>query len=302
MEDRLHAAVARVREQLAATYEVVVDTSSWAWSDGRLHVSGAVLLPAQGRAYQEALSELVPEGHVPQPVILSQLDAPWREQSWVSVLGGAPLDLHRGPRANDLQTQWVPPAWLRSFGQADTRTLVQLPDGTLGWTDTDRLEADQPQQDPWKRIGRPRSGSARPPVSGSGQSGLLKTVQLARSRLGNPYLWGGNTDAAADCSGFVQSVVFAATGVLLPKHTGDQRRLGARVGVGSIDAGDIVFVRGREQSVGHVGIAVGSPDGVQVVHSCLSRGRVLEESLELFLTRYRFTGARRVVDWEAPAQ
>jgi cell wall-associated NlpC family hydrolase len=121
----------------------------------------------------------------------------------------------------------------------------------------------------------------------------------AHERLGNPYLWGGNTSAAADCSGLVQDLIFSTCGVLLPKHTGDQRRMGARVAAGAIAPGDLVFVRGNDQGVAHVGLALPArgAEGIVVVHSCLTKNRVMEEPLPVFLARYRFTAARRPVLW-----
>jgi len=85
--------------------------------------------------------------------------------------------------------------------------------------------------------------------------------------------------------------------VLLPKHTGDQRRLGDRVGAGSIAPGDLVFVKGRNKGLSHVGLALPAEETTTVVHSCLTRNQVMEEPLSTFLERYRFVGARRPIAW-----
>ena len=56
-----------------------------------------------------------------------------------------------------------------------------------------------------------------------------------------------------------------------------------------------MFVRGPDQGLGHVGLALPSGEDVTVIHSCLTKNLVVEEPLSEFLERYRFTAARRVV-------
>ena len=294
MQDRLHRSVARVREELRATWPVLVDTTEWSSTDGAVHVTGGVLTAAQAKRYVELLRAALEADQVPRPAVLSALDRAWSEHDWVELTGDGLLDLFRAPDGEDRQSQWEPPALLRWFAQQQGRALVQLPDGTLGWVDGRRLQPTSPAADPWRAIVRARPGQVVLPTA---PGRLNEAATLARERLGRPYLWGGNTAAAADCSGLVQAVIFAASGVLLPKHTGDQRRLGERVASSAIRPGDLVFVRGKSRGLGHVGLALAGDDGTTVVHSCLSRRRVLEEPLDEFLDRYLFTGARRVVQW-----
>jgi len=292
--DRLERALEHVRAQLRAGWPVLVDTTSWRLDGDELTVSGGVLTAAQAKRYVELLGEALPGVTVTRPPLLSALDRPWQELEWATITGDGPLDLHRAPDGHDLQTQWEPPAHLRRFAERGDRALVQLPDGTLGWAEPGRLEDATPRRDPWADIARPRFGRSVPVGAGGG---LAEAAERARERLGRPYLWGGNSAAAADCSGLVQALVWAGGGVLLPKHTGDQRRFGRRVAASAIRPGDLVFVRGRERGLGHVGLALPGDGGTTVVHSCLSRRRVLEEPLEAFLDRYLFSAARRVVDW-----
>ena len=291
--ERLAAAVDEVRAELAERYPVRVDTTTWRW-EGGVCVDGGVLVAAQANAYVQGLTRAL-DAAIPRPAVLSDLDSPWTLHLWRPVLGDRAVDLHRADVGDDLQTQWTPPAWLRAYVERGERTLVQLPDATVGWIRSDRLGDSDPTGDPWSSIPRGSKGEAVP-------AGVLsRAAEVARARMGRPYLWGGNTDAAADCSGFVQAVVSGASGVLLPKNTRDQRQIGARVSRATIAPGDLVFVRGRESRLSHVGIALPSPDGTTVAHSCLSRCRVLEEPLADFLDRYDFLGARRPIAWgEAP--
>ncbi len=298
MEAALREAAAAVRAEAEARYPILVDTTVWALLDGRPMVGGAVLVSSQADAYQEALARFSPdERPVVRPVVLTALDTTWEKQRWARVTGADAADLHRNPAGDDLQTQWAPPAWLRWFAtdpDGGPRDLVQLPDGTVGWVARADFERADPDADPWASIGRPERGAA------VGRGDLVEAAAIARRRLDRPYLWGGNTDAAADCSGFVQAVAWEASGVLLPKNTKDQLRRGARVAAGAIEAGDFVYVQGREKRLMHVGLALPAGDDYTVIHSCLSRGRVLEETREEFLTRYRFVGARRIVAWDRP--
>lgn len=294
MSEPLDTAIAGVREELRAAWPVLVDTTAWALTDGLLQVTGGVLTPGQAKRYVELLSERLPQLEVPRPDVLSALDRAWQRFDWVEIAGSGPVDLFRAPEGEERQTQWQPPALLRSFASRQGRSLVQAPDGTLGWVEARRLATASPVDDPWRDIARPRFGRSVPART---PDGLAHAAERARERLGRPYLWGGNTADAADCSGLVQAVVFAGSGVLLPKHTGDQRRHGRRVPASAIQPGDLVFVRGKSKGLGHVGLALDDSGRTTVIHSCLSRRRVLEEPLDAFLDRYLFTGARRVVDW-----
>lgn len=294
MQERLDSAVADARRELRIAWPTLVDTTTWSWDGIGVRVSGGVLLPAQARRYEAVLSAALAPLAIPSPAVLSSLGTGWTGHAWVEVACTEPLDVHRSPDGDDLQTQREPPARLRTFASHGDRTLVQLPDGTLGWADSVRLLPCRPVDDPWAGIVRARPDVAVPATD---PAALDRAAALARERLGRPYLWGGNTALAADCSGFVQSIVYAASGVLLPKHTGEQRRMGLRVGAPSIGPGDLVFVRGRDLDLAHVGLALQAGCDVAVIHSCLSRDRVLEEPLAAFLDRYIFGCARRAVAW-----
>jgi cell wall-associated NlpC family hydrolase len=287
--ERLAAAVDAVRADAHRRWTDVIDTTVWRWDDG-VQVDGAVLVAAQADAYRGAIGAALGLAAVPGPAVLADLARPHREYCWGELVGDGLTDVHRGPDGADRQTQWSAGARVRLFRAGRTRWLVQLPDGTLGWVDRERVVERDIVADPWSSWVRPRTGEV---VDGRGSIDDL--TRIARRRLGRPYLWGGNGEEAADCSGFVQGVVAEASSVLLPKHTGDQQAFGVRVAQTNIAPGDLVFVRGLEKNLGHVGLALPG----SVVHACLSRGRVLEEPLAAFFARYRFSTARRVVSWRS---
>lgn len=88
-------------------------------------------------------------------------------------------------------------------------------------------------------------------------------IGTARSMLGAPYLWGGASSLAPDCSGFTQ-IAFMSAGMLLPRDTSMQIKCG--VEVPSLDLalpGDLVFY-GNNGRVNHVAIYLGDK---KIIHS-----------------------------------
>lgn len=87
-----------------------------------------------------------------------------------------------------------------------------------------------------------------------------QVVQLVKSRIGVPYVWGGNSwESGLDCSSLVQQT-FQRVGVSLPRTTWDQVNSGTSVSVNDMKAGDLIFYNGT----GHVAVYIGNN---QVVHA-----------------------------------
>ena len=125
---------------------------------------------------------------------------------------------------------------------------VELPDGAMGWADSQSLAM--------------------------GRRAVPALLERVRGLLGVPYLWGGRTPTGMDCSGLVQ-MLLAEQGHRLPRDAGDQERccrpLGPRRRPRS---GDLVFFGPPGAPAAHVGILIG--DGAYV-HA---RGRVRVNSLD----------------------
>ena len=219
------------------------------------------------------------------------------------------LDMWRDPGlAGDeqaRQTQYIPgDGPLRRLGRQGAWSLVQGPDLTIGWCPSEALaDADAASaREAWGRLPRasPRAAVLTDPrlLDGTGRGGEIVEGVLGRAReaLGTPYLWGGTTPAGYDCSGLLQRVLRDATGVLLPKHTGDQRHVGARVAPGQELPGDL-FATLRGRRVGHVMLMTARG---MVLHACRTENRVIEEPIAENAQRYQPQGFRRPVLLHAP--
>jgi cell wall-associated NlpC family hydrolase len=101
----------------------------------------------------------------------------------------------------------------------------------------------------WAVVDTPTGGTHRVALSAvvvrsARASAQPKTVPgviaTARSLVGIPYLWGGRSGFALDCSGFTQ-LVFRLHGVTLPRDTSDQAKAGTAVPVSQRSPGDLLL-------------------------------------------------------------
>lgn len=112
----------------------------------------------------------------------------------------------------------------------------------------------------------------------------------AHSYLGTPYLMGGTTRRAIDCSAFTQNV-FAAHGVKLPRTADVQYNVGKSVPRGKEQPGDLVFFETYLPGPSHVGIYLG--DG-KFIHASSSRGVTITPLNGTYFGP-RYLGAKRVL-------
>lgn len=69
---------------------------------------------------------------------------------------------------------------------------------------------------------------------------VAQAINAARSKLGDPYQWGGTGPDAYDCSGLTQ-FAYASAGVALPRVAADQWNVGTHVGLADLEPGDLLF-------------------------------------------------------------
>jgi len=94
-----------------------------------------------------------------------------------------------------------------------------------------------------------------------------RAVEVARSQLGVPYVWGGASPTGFDCSGLVMWV-YGRLGVDLPHNAAALYGAGRPVRLSATRTGDLVFFSG----LGHVGLYVGHGRMIHAPHS----GRTVE--------------------------
>ncbi len=86
-----------------------------------------------------------------------------------------------------------------------------------------------------------------------------KITRLAQSFVGTPYKWGGTSPSGFDCSGFVQ-YVYRKVGINLPRVSYQQANAGRRIGLGKLQAGDLVAWDNstRNNGADHIAIYIGA--------------------------------------------
>lgn len=98
------------------------------------------------------------------------------------------------------------------------------------------------------------------------KSSKSELIQVARSYLGSPYLWGGKTSEGLDCSGFTQ-MVFKINGYPIPRDSYQQAEKGKVIPFEQAKAGDLVFFQRKPEGNGkvvHVGIVL---EEGKIIHS-----------------------------------
>jgi MEMO1 family protein len=150
---------------------------------------------------------------------------------------------------------------LKMTGESNGYASLELPDGRKGFVDKHQLI----DFDTWKKT-----------VTCT-EDGICN---MALTYLGLPYLWGGASTKAVDCSGFVQSVFFR-NGLFLPRDASLQALHGRPVdisdGFSRLRKGDLLFFGSRENGnshITHAAIYLGDREYIN------SAGRVLINSLD----------------------
>jgi cell wall-associated NlpC family hydrolase len=124
-----------------------------------------------------------------------------------------------------------------------------------------------------------------------------QVVKLAKSAVGTPYAWGGDSPAGFDCSGLVVWV-YAQVGVALPHAEVGALLVGTPVSREALLPGDVlVFQNTYQWGPSHAGIYVG--DG-RFVHAADEAHGVIESSLDNPYWASRFYGAARLVGSRHP--
>lgn len=173
---------------------------------------------------------------------------------------------------------------LEKMGESRNNFKVKLPDGRIGFVDKNYwVNFDQ-----FKNETYPDTSAIR---------------SMALHLMGRPYLWGGTSNRAMDCSGLVK-VIYFMNGIILARDASLQIKYGELIeptqDLDSFQTGDLLFFGRKEnenqpKQVTHVALSLG---GTEYIHAS---GRIKRNSLnpqsEIF-SEYRknsFVRARRII-------
>ena len=130
------------------------------------------------------------------------------------------------------------------------------------------------------------TGSKTTETSDAKGAAIVKTAQ---KYMGVPYVWGGDTPAGWDCSGYTQYVM-RENGITIPRTAAEQYSKGVAVNKADLKVGDMVFFTTYKAGASHVGFYMG--DG-KFIHASSAAKEVTINSLsETYYTEH-YIGARR---------
>jgi cell wall-associated NlpC family hydrolase len=122
-----------------------------------------------------------------------------------------------------------------------------------------------------------------PAYSGDG-SAASQVVAFALSKVGGPYVYGGNGPVGYDCSGLTRAA-YLQVGISLPRTSGGQYGVGRPVSTSALLPGDLLFYY---SGISHVAIYIGNG---QIAHaSTYGVGIVVSDAFSMSLA-----GARRLL-------
>jgi peptidoglycan hydrolase-like protein with peptidoglycan-binding domain len=127
------------------------------------------------------------------------------------------------------------------------------------------------------------SGSSGSSPAGGGGSAL----GVARSMIGQRYVYGGEAPGGFDCSGLMV-YAFRQAGITLPRTSWAQFGVGVPVSRANVQAGDLVFFNASGPGASHVGIATSNATAI----SATTHG-VMEHTIGGPYWGAHYVGARR---------
>jgi len=120
-------------------------------------------------------------------------------------------------------------------------------------------------------------------------------LAFAFQMMGSPYLWGGSSVKALDCSGFTK-VLYYSQAVILARDASQQARYGQVLDhqkTGDLQRGDLLFFGKSASRITHTGVYLGKGDFIH------ASGRVLISSIDpnndKYLPSRNYVAARRIV-------
>lgn len=122
-----------------------------------------------------------------------------------------------------------------------------------------------------------------------------KAIDIAKSKLGYPYVWGAEGPKSFDCSGFIYYIFKINLNINIPRVSKDQSKYGKYIEKKDLQPGDLVFFDTdgiNNGTVSHVGMYLGNGEFIQA-----SSGRTMKvviSRLEGYYDR-QYVTARRII-------
>jgi hypothetical protein len=252
-------------------------------------IRGFLVTFSQRHRYEEVLGADVEMG------VLEDPSCEGSTLNWGVVSSETPI--FASPFTKKLASQSLPfdrPIRRLNFSVHNCCYLIQTACRTLGWIPTESFQQISKDQGELffdhPRLAGPSSSF---PVTARS---VLELDLCARELVNRqiPYLLGGRSlETGIDCSALSQMLFERHLDILLPRHSGDQRRCGARVSPAQLEAGDVIYATAHEKRWPHIAVVLSQGE---LVHACRSRGQVTLEAVSSFLEHYKFRGARRIGD------
>lgn len=122
------------------------------------------------------------------------------------------------------------------------------------------------------------SGASSDPSFSNNQKLGDALVKAAKTWIGTPYRYGGQTKSGTDCSGMTMVIYKDVANMALPRTAAQQAEYCFDIPQRDLQPGDLVFftTSSRGGKVSHVGMYIG---GGKMIHASTSRG-VIESSLD----------------------
>lgn len=153
---------------------------------------------------------------------------------------------------------------------------IRIPDGRTGYV----KKADCISFDAWT----------------TQEAKVQSVLSVARTMMGSPYLWGGASSKAVDCSGFVK-LIFYTQGIILARDASQQARYGDTIDFNNrnnLQQGDLLFFGSSAQQITHMGIYLG--DGKFIHSSGMVRINSIDPGDPKYVAARKTVAARRVIN------
>lgn len=122
-----------------------------------------------------------------------------------------------------------------------------------------------------------------------------KAIDIAKSKLGCPYVWGAEGPKSFDCSGLMYYVFKINLNINIPRVSKDQSEYGTYISRKDLRSGDLIFFDTdgiNNGNVSHVGMYLGNNEFIQA--SSGNTMKVVISKLEGYYDR-QYVTARRII-------